>query len=199
MADGGQYVSHLITVRELTEKVSAAPASETIEQAQQLPSWLSEFFPYAPYVLSFALFVGVFGVMIMHRVKSFKNIALALLLALFAAGTPAILSYAQLGGGQVTHAGPREQPTDVTVQKISETEAQVNWQTQRTTLGLVRYSEAPFTGVGARMVFGNDQEEVSSHVAKLTALERGQTYELEILSGDTWYDNSGSPIRFVFE
>lgn len=128
-------------ISELTEKVSAAENAQIFASPSFAPDWIVALYPYAPYFMSATLFAGVFGIFLVRGARSLRTIILAFALALFAAGTPAILTYVRTGGGQVAHAGPRMQPTTVRIEKVSETEADVSWQTQEQTLGLVRYSE----------------------------------------------------------
>lgn len=190
--------AYLVKVDQLSAKVEAGSMATTIETKQPVVPWLAGLTPYAPILVSGFLFIAAFGIMLVGKIRDAKNVSAALLVALFAASIPQVLNATMFGTRQSAHAGPQEQPRNVRVVSVSGSEATVSWETQKETLGAVRYGVAPFDGVTAKTAVEATRRPVLSHEVTLVRLERGKSYELEILSGNVWYDNGGSPMRFVF-
>lgn len=189
--------NYFVTVQELTAHNTASAKETVAPTPTQLETTLTPLLPYAPLVLFTLLFVVAFGLLVINRVKTLKNIGTALLLALVTASIPAIISYVGTGTRQTTNAGPDEIPREVRVRADTPTFVVISWHTDAKHTGVVRFGVAPLTTSTARVYIANDQTEVSDHSIRIGGLKPGKTYEFEILSGTTWYDNSGVPIKFT--
>lgn len=183
--------NYFVTVSELTAHNTVSAHEDVVQPSPLLP-----FVPYAPFVISGLLFVIAFGMFFINRVHNWKNITSALVVALMIAGIPAILTYVGQGARQTTNAGPEEIPRSVRVAPTGPTSVRISWTTDADRIGVVRISKVPFTSSTARLYLADNQDAVRIHSVDIDMLARKQSYEFEILSGTTWYDNNGAYIRF---
>jgi len=191
--------TYFVAINQLSAHNAPETAAETAaSQPSAFETWVGPYLPYAPYALSAFLFLVVFSFMIMSKVKSIGNIISALLLAIMAGGIPSILTYVQQGSRQSVNAGPEEVPREVRVQKNSPDSIQVTWHTDANEIGVVKLSPSPFADQTARVYVADNQQSIQSHDAVVSGLKNNGSYEFEILSGHTWYDNGGKYIDFTF-
>lgn len=189
--------THLAEVDALSAKVEASQKTTVSQAPDSTPSWLAEITPYAPFLVSGFLFVAAFGIMLIGKIRDAKNVSAALLVAFFAASIPQILFSITIGTRQSAQAGPQETPRNIRVSS-SLNAVTVAWETQKTTYGAVRYSVSPFTEKTAKTAVEASRKAETIHTVILSPLVAGRSYELEILSGNVWYDNQGEPLRFIF-
>lgn len=134
----------------------------------------------------------------------FKSIALfaglALSLGILVIGVLSLRSY-------FTKASGSDEPTNVRTSNITGNSAQVLWETQSETQGLVRYSTDPTafqTENNSNLLFGAETASGTSHQALLSQLKPDTTYYYEIAIGEKLYgqnglvtDNSHLPFTFT--
>lgn len=190
--------NYFVSINELSARTTASTQEEVV---QPTPSMISQslepFFPYTPFILTAVLFIAAFGILIVNRTKSLKNLTTALLLALMTASIPTVISYIGTGSRQAVNAGPDEIPREVRVTPDTPSFVIISWKTDAKHTGVVRFGAAPLSNQTARVYIANDRTEVTDHSIRIGGLTKGKTYEFEILSGTTWYDNGGTYIQFT--
>jgi len=194
--------NYFVAINELTAHNTAVTNEVTIQPAQQSPFFhsLEPFFPYAPFVLVALLFVIAFGIQVINRARNLRNVTTAFVLALLVASIPMVLNYVGQGSRQTANAGPDETPRQVRVQPNTSTSVLISWTTDAKHIGVVKLGPVPFSDKTAFVYLAkNHTEETQTHVIRINGLKRGLTYEFEILSGTTWYDNAGNYIQFTFK
>lgn len=192
-------LNYLVSINQLSAR-NAPVTQEEIAVAKQLP-FLEIFSPYiiyAPFVLFVILFAGAFMFQMQNRMKNLKNISMAIVIAVFAASIPTMLTMTQTGVHQAAKAGPEEVPREVIVQKIPDGGIIITWNTDAIKFGSVKISKIPAVNTAPFVYVGDNQVPVKNHTVKIPTLTQNQAYEVEILSGNTWYDNAGKPIEFVY-
>lgn len=192
-------VNYFVTINQLTAHNTVSAHEETVQQTPQSPllHLLEPFFPYAPFVLVALLFVVAFGIQVVYRARSLKNISTALVLAVLVASMPMMLTYVSQGSRQTVSAGPDEIPREVRVQANTPSSVIISWRTDAKHVGVVRLGAVPFAAQTPRVYLANNREEVQMHSVSINGLKKGTTYEFEILSGTSWYDNGGKYIQFT--
>jgi len=149
-----------------------------------------------PAIIFFAIFIAVFGVFLMGRIKNWKMGVTALLLAITLGATPFALNMLKQGTDGSVNASPDEIPRNVRIVPLSKTSVQVVWDTDAEKIGAVRMSLAPYSVTETRIIVGSGGEKTKTHEVTIGNLASGKTYECEVLSGSLWYDNEGK--RLVF-
>ena len=192
-------VNYFVTIDQLSAH-NTASAYQEVAQPEPAPlvSGLSPLLPYAPFVLFALLFVVAFGLLVVNRAKNLKNMTTALVLALITASIPTVITYVGQGSRQEAKAGPDEIPHEMHVRPDTASFAVITWRTDAKHTGVVRFGASPLSPQTARVYVANDRAEVAQHEIRIGGLKKGRTYEFEILSGTTWYDNAGTPIRFTY-
>lgn len=194
------YANHLAQIDQLSERIETTAQTQTVPPQETVPtSVLSPYVAYLPLVLFLLLFITAFGMLVMNKVHSAKNVAVGLVIALFAACIPTTISFLHQSGGQITKAGPNETPRQVIITSKDKESAIVTWTTVATVYGGVRYSMAPFAVSRATYRVSDNAQATTTHAVVLPNLTKGTAYELEIQSGTGWYDNNGTYVRFIFQ
>lgn len=190
-------VNYFLTIKQLTAHNTASAREQVgAPSPSPLASTLMPFVPYAPFVLSALLFIVAFGILVVNRAKNLKNITIAILIAFISASIPTMISYVGQGSRQTANAGPEEIPRNVKVVPVSPTSVLISWNTDAARVGAVRFSTSPLTSQSARLYLADNQEAVRIHSVQIDSLA-SQSYEFEILSGTTWYDNGGKYLQFT--
>jgi hypothetical protein len=197
-APGAIAANYFVTISELSAH-NTASAHDTVIEAppSTITDTLAPFLPYTPFILFALLFVIVFGIFIINRVRNLKNVMAAFMVAFMLASIPTLLTYIAHGSRQEVKAGPEEVPRNVRVAPASPTSVLISWETDAARLGVVRFGTAPFTLQATRVYIADNQKSVRTHSVEIDKLVKKETYEFEILSGTRWYDNAGSYIRFT--
>lgn len=192
--------NYFVSIHELSARTTASAHEEVVVTPTPSPaiSTLAPFFPYTPFILFAVLFAAAFVMLVVTRAKSLKNVTTALLFALMTAGIPSVLSYIGTGSRQAVKAGPDEIPREVRVTPNTPSFVTISWKTDAKHTGVIRFGVAPLSSKTARVYIANDQTKVKDHSIRIGGLSKGKTYEFEILSGTTWYDNDGSLIQFTY-
>jgi hypothetical protein len=172
------------------EKVASSPRP-------LLSGPVGQLLPYTPFILFALLFVIAFGILVMNRAKTLRNMTTALLLAIMAASIPTVISYIGMGTQQAVKAGPEEIPRNVVVKSGGLSSVVISWTTDAARTGAVRFDKKPLSPATAITYIANAQATVHVHSVSVDHIVRGQTYEFEILSGTRWYDNNGAYIQFT--
>jgi hypothetical protein len=193
VSDAGTYY---LNVFALSQKEEVTLAEEQVEPEVPLSPTLSPLVVYAPFFLFFALFIGAFGIQVITRSWNMRRTVMAFIIALFAASVPFVLTSVRDGVGVGAKAGPDDIPRNVRVVKGTDESALVVWQTGGARVGAVRFGPAPIDEKTRDIAIGDLGNIVTIHTVKLDPLKAGQTYEFEILSGTSWYDDNGKPLRF---
>ena len=191
-------VNYFVAINQLSARSTNTSQEQIIQPTPSpLTNILMPMLPYAPLVLFILLFVAAFGLLVVTRVKNLKNMTTALVLALITASIPTVITYIGQGSRQTALAGPDEIPREVRVSPDSVAYAVISWHTDAKHTGVVRMGPAPLNVQTARIYIANDRTEVTDHSIRIGGLVKGKTYEFEILSGTTWYDNGGKYIQFT--
>jgi hypothetical protein len=198
------YVSaanYFVTINELTAHNTGSIQEKTVQPTRQSPYLhsLEQYLPYTPVVLVAFLFIVAFGIQMINRLRTYKYVLSALVLVLMLASISVVLTYIGQVNQQITNAGPDEIPREVRVQKESLSSVLISWRTDANHIGVVKLGPAPLTEEHAFVYLAsNHTEEVQIHEIRVERLKPGTTYEFEILSGKTWYDDGGKFIQFTF-
>jgi uncharacterized membrane protein len=194
------YANHLAEIDQLSQRTETTTQTQTTPSQDAVPtSVLSPYVVYLPLVLFLLLFITAFGMLVMNKVHSAKNVAVGLVIALFAACIPTTITFLQQSGGQITKAGPNETPRQVVITSKDKESAIVTWMTVANVYGGVRYSLAPYTANRAVYRVSDNAQATTAHAVVIPNLTKGTAYELEIQSGTGWYDNGGTYVRFIFQ
>ncbi len=193
-------VNYLVSVNQLSAQI-APNAIE--EQIQVLPKPFSDiispFLPYTPFLLFIILFIAAFSMQVMSAVKNSKNLIVTILLSLFAASIPTALSYIENGSRQNVNASPETTPRMVQVQPVGTNGVQISWTTDADTLSIVKFAKRPLTESNGYIHMAKNSTKEKIHSVTIEKLMKNQMYQFEILSGSSWYNNSGAPVEFVFK
>jgi hypothetical protein len=154
------------------------------------------FASFGPVVIFFVVFVSVFGVFLVGRIRNWRMGVTAFLLAGMLASTPFVLTSIKNGTDGTVHASPDEIPRNVRIIPLSQTSVQIVWETESEKIGAIRIGMKPYSIEKSRTVIGNSGSKTKTHAVTIDRLTYGQTYESEVLSGARWYDNGGQ--RLVF-
>lgn len=187
--------SYYFTVFALTPKQATAAQESTQPQPQSQPAWLPPLYVYAPFLLFFALFLGAFGIQLIGKIRSFKRITAAFIIALFAASIPLVLTQVREGTGFRSRASADEVPQNVQIAQNSRDSVYISWTTAVERIGAVRIGPAPLTEQNSTVMIGDLGNRVKNHSLKLENLNPNLEYEMEILSGTLWYTDKGEPIK----
>lgn len=200
MASIATAENYFVTINQLTAHNTVSAHDETAQPIQQPSIFqsLEPLLPYSPFIVFIFLFIAAFYIQVVNRVRNLKNVTAALVLAIMLASIPTVLTYVGQGSRQTASAGPDEIPREVRVQADTSTAVLISWRTDAKHIGVVKLGPAPFSQKTALVYMTtNDQEEVQMHTIRVDRLKKGTSYEFEILSGTTWYDNAGKYIQFT--
>jgi len=190
--------NHYAMINKLSAVADSPVTAEThTEQGAPSTPYVDFVMLFAPYVIAVVLFITALVVMTAGKLRSAKINAGMLVLALFAAAIPMVLSSMSRGVGNVMQASPGEEPINVRIDHSDSDSVLVHWETAKPQSGFVRYGTALVDSDQMRVV-GNVREKSTIHEVILHSLESGATYKLEIVSGSTWYGTDGKPITFTF-
>lgn len=152
---------------------------------------------FGPLAIFFAIFVSVFGVFLVGRIRNWRMGVTAFLLAVTLASTPFVLSVLKNGTDGAVRASPDEIPRNVRIVPISNTSVQITWNTDADKIGAVRISSQTYNREKTRIILGNSGDNTKSHAVTIDKLTYGQSYGCEVLSGTRWYDNVGKRLVFL--
>lgn len=191
--------NYFVTVNELTMHNPAQVQAATVQSSSSAyVASITPFISYVPLILFILLFIIAFGIQVNNGIRNARQVITALFIAIFAGGIPMVLTYVQVGTRQEVNASPEEAPRFVHVERAGATAARITWQTEAARSSAMKLGQAPMTDKDSRIYVGDNQQAVQSHTVAVPGLSDHHTYEFEILSGHTWYDNGGTFIRFVF-
>jgi hypothetical protein len=152
---------------------------------------------YFPFVVFFVIFVLAFGMQLMGKVKSLRHTVTAMVIALFIAMTPFVLTSIREGVGLGTQAGPEQIPRNVRIVQTGKDTVLVTWDTDAASVGAVRIGPGLSQEKDIIVKVGDFGNRVHRHTIKLERLEPGIRYEMEILSGTVWYTDKGNPLKIL--
>lgn len=147
-------------------------------------------------MLFFVVFFGILFIQVKHKSFDYKKTAASLIVAFVIASIPISLKTALEVTSLQTRAGPDDIPRNISITKVSATSAVVQWETKVEKLGTIKYGAQPLVSNQSEIVIANDGRATTMHRVILKNLVPGRKYELEILSGKSWYDDDGQPIQF---
>lgn len=152
---------------------------------------------FGPFVIFSSIFIAVFGVFLIGKIRNWRMGITAFLLAITLASTPFALSVLKNGTDGRVNASPDEIPRAVKIVPISKTSVQIVWNTDADKIGSVRIGIRPFIEGKTRTIVGNSGAKTKVHAVTIDKLTVGEIYECEVLSGARWYDNGG--LRLLFQ
>ncbi len=188
------YYQELIFLSPKAEAATGQITKSAVTDTAPVPV-LAPYMMYLPFVVFFLLFIGVFAMQIVNKVKSARQIMMAFLFALVTAGTPFIVTMLNMGIVFQAKAGPDEIPRNIRIISQSPESLRVIWSTDAKKIGSVKVKDMSHTPYTERIIIGNFGEQVQDHLVNIDGVPRGASYEMEIFSGTTWYDNQGKPIQ----
>jgi len=150
-----------------------------------------------PVIIFFVIFISVFGVFLIGRIRNWRMGMTVFLLAVTLASTPFALNVLKNGTDRAVNASPDEIPRNVRIVPLSKSSIQIIWETDADKIGAVRIGSQPYSVENTRIVVGNFGDKTRTHTVSIGNLIYGQTYECDVLSGARWYDNEGT--RLVFQ
>ncbi len=180
-----QYYTTVMSLTPKTDQMVETPVPQTPAE-----------FIWLPLVIFILLFISASGILLSQKIKNWKKSAVLFLLAFFIAGIPFAISSIREGFSTTTKASPDETPRSVVVREFKQGSVVVSWETDKKGIGAVRYW--PDT-VPSEAVVKIEHISTQKHTVVLTGLSAGASYELEIVSGKSWYDNHGVPVRFTLD
>lgn len=187
--------NYYLTISTLTPIVAAdsyaSSSAASLVHSTPMPTGL---IIYAPIVLFLALFISLFGLNIISKIKNYKRIGVTLVLVLFAAGIPFVLKSIQNGVSFVSKAGPLEIPKSIEIKQISKDAVTVIWNTDASTTGAVRIFIQTDINPKYKVIISNEGKAAAYHQVQILQLNKRTLYGLEILSNQNWYNNNGNPI-----
>lgn len=195
IALGGYYGS----IVELTPK-NYSTETKAFEPQDSGYGWL--YSPYLYYVVGIAFVVFLAGAIIiqaLHKLLDLKRLIGTFVLALFISSIPLAMRTSLEATRYVIKAAPDDLPRQIEIEQVAQTVVNVRWKTQDKKLGSIRISEAPFSESTSWLVIANAGIPMTSHEVHIEGLHKQKTYEFEILSGKTWYNHNGQPIRLTLE
>ncbi len=192
----GSANDYYLNIMALTPKEQVQ--AQATDQASQIPS-VASYFVWAPMAVFIMLFIAVFGLMIAGKVMTFKRTVSAMMLALVLAAIPYITGQINTGFSTSTKAGPEEFPKNVEIKRLTPSSATVVWMTDVALTGAVRYGATPLDELMTKVLIADSGQKTTIHTVELSGLVPGKTYDLEIFSGKTWYNNSGTNLQFTPE
>ena len=194
-----QIANHYAAISALTPKDRTEQVPKIISDNPAYSFLFSPLLGYGVIILFFGLFLGAIAIQLFYRILDFKKGITTLVVALMLATLPLGVRFALEQTNLPTHASPDEIPRVIQLTQLSANSLSVSWQTQVEKSGTVRFSKAPLDETLAQVAIADGGQKTTTHLAKLENLEKGVTYELEILSGGKWYNQNGVPIRFSLQ
>jgi len=185
------------TVGSLTSK-EATPEAQlfTVINDSPLSYLFTPLLMYGSIGLFFVLFLGALIVQIVQKTLDMKRALTTLVVAVMIASLPITLKTALEATSLQSQAGPDQVPRNIQIQQLTRRSLKLTWDTDAAKVGSVRYSSVPLSVKTSKVVIGDFGKRVKHHSIVLDNLQIGVEYEIEILSGDTWYDNNGEPLRY---
>jgi len=150
---------------------------------------------FSPFIIFLIIFVSAFGIQIINRILSRKQIISALVIALMLASIPTILNSIRSGVRFTQYASPDETPINLKVEMITTGSIAVTWQTNIPKTGGLKIAPYPLKESDMKFYIANEGKTTINHQVKLENLDR-RSYVFEILSGTSWYNHNGSYLRF---
>ncbi|RJR15442.1 hypothetical protein C4579_02270 [Candidatus Microgenomates bacterium] len=189
--------SYVKTIRELTptSRVDSIPA--VVTDNPNLAILYSPLLVYGSVILFFIIFIGLLATQAFLRSLDLRRISTSLVVALIIAVTPLLVRTALQTTTIHTKAASDQTPKNVEIMQKNKHEVVVSWHVGASRVGMVRYGTAPLTQNFGQTVISNNGQKSTVHQVQLEKLQVGVRYELEILSGNGWYNDDGKPIQFV--
>lgn len=194
----GSIKGYYATVHALTPKEQTQVEPAVSSSTSPFAFLFSPLMIYAVSVLFVVFFVGALILQAVHKSLDLRRTIMTLVVALLLASTPLTLRTALQVNTLESKAAPDEVPRNVEIIQTSEDTILVSWETQTQKLGTLRVGEAPLAMDKSRIIIGNNGSKTSLHKIAVGGLFKGKEYEIEILSGKNWYDNSGEPLKIRY-
>ncbi len=191
-------LNHFETIDVLSVSTTQPPRPTTVAQSSPAESFFGPLAVYSPFVISGLLFVTALVILTAGKFRRARITFGMLVVALFAAAIPAMLTAINSGVNVPTQAAPGETPRNVRISYPQEGTAVIEWDTEKEQIGMVRYGRT-LTDPASVSLAGSPVERSTHHVATLTNLEKDQKYEVQVFSGRQWYSAPDSPIVILLE
>lgn len=189
--------NYYLEVAALTSKSAPQKSGTTaIIEDSVLSLLFSPFLIYGTIGLFFAIFCCGIIYQIITKTIDMKKTISTLVVALVVASIPFTLKTALEVTSLSSRAGPDEIPRNLQIQPVTSRSVIVTWETDAEKVGAVRVGKASTLTKNSKVYIGDLGKQVKKHTVRIEELETRTIYEIEILSGSTWYDNSGTPIQF---
>jgi len=193
--------NYFVLIDELSAR-NVSQNSKTEVQASPVLPVNDPFFTFAPYGvagIAIVLFIIAFGIQLNKSIHKSRQMMMAIIIAVFAACIPSVLTYVNQGTRQDTHAGPEYTPRNVRVVKIKPASIAIDWVTDVPVYTMIRLGPAPLGGALARLYRDTAEIKTTEHSVTVDGLKYAIPYEFEIYSGNIWYDNAGEYIQFTLK
>lgn len=133
-----------------------------------------------------------------NKVLDFKRTMMTLMVCLMIISVPLLLRNTLYSTFQL-RAGSSEIPKNIILEQTSPTGIMITWETQEERTGAVRYGKAPLVMTESRIEIANEGKLTKSHQVEIDRLEKSVEYEVEFLSGKSWYDDNSQPLKFILK
>jgi len=144
------------------------------------------------------LLSGAIIIQAVNKVLDYKRTIMTLIVCLMVISVPLLMRNALYSTFQL-RAGPQEAPRNIELKQNSPSSIKVSWETQEPRTGAVRVGKAPLNLDQSRVTIGDQGKLTKLHSLEIDRLEAGFEYEAELLSGKTWYDDNGKPLKFILK
>jgi len=192
----GSVGSYILALEALSPKETVVRTQQVVSPKTLLGFDIAALASYGPYFLFFALFISALGIQLFGKVRDFRSTVTALVIALLLAATPMVINRLnEQGTQQFTKAGPDEVPRAVKIEQVGSSSITVSWKTDAQKSGSVRFGPVPLSEETSQVYIANSGIVGTHHTAVINAVKPNRVYELEILSGATWYNFNGKPLR----
>lgn len=182
------------TISQRYQEIQAlSPTSDSVAAVPETASIsVSSFLSLSLFIFFFVVVFLGFLPLVIGRFRDFKRFQMALIVAFIAGALPLTVGLVLHQSGILTKASIEETPRQVRVVNIAPTSFRVQWVTDGSQYGAVRYGTKPASSALTRTVLEvGGLSRSTDHDVLVEDLSPETDYYFEILSGAHWYDNNG--------
>lgn len=183
---------YYLKVQALTPQ-SGAPLISSTSNNSLMQDWFS---------LSLAQILIFSGILLLAliaiftlRLNKIKNIGSFLFLLFMASTIPIGVLLTRQSTQIESSASPTYIPKNVIITNVTATSFTLLWETDKSGYGVIRLRSQPEQSPLAKIYQETETEDTYQHSLTISDLVPQTTYYFEILSGDTWFDNAGQPLK----
>lgn len=191
--------AYLYELNSLTLKETSQPGiPKVISENPNYSVLFSPLLMYGSIIVFIVVLTIALGLQFIQHSLNRRRIAAALFIAFIASSVPLGIRLSLETTRLSIRASSDDVPQNLRIQALSDSTVLINWETKANKTGLVRIGSAPLTDNYGQTIIADNAQKTHMHSVTLERLESGQLYQIEILSGNKWYNDNGRPIEFVF-